>query len=496
MKDFFRKSPRDLWFLLTITLIESIVIFNVYSILMWILTENCNFKDEIAGLIFGLFSFSVAFYGFLFGPLLDKLLLRKTLFLQVCLGLIGKLILTFSLHPIAVCIALFGPMALGLSLAHPCICVGLMRYCRFEYRKLAFALRYVIMNGGSLISFGLIDLFRIVLRPYAGTAYFLYLPLWSFFLGCNIILDLPVLLIILLGGIRDIEVVMVEGGGAEEETQEKHQILEPMTNNGQPTSIKELAQKYLRILKDPLFRRLVLLSFALIGANSVFVYDSSLYPLYMKRAPFPVDNPEDFPFETLMAIDPFIVITLTFLSGFIVQKFAWDPYWVILAGTAIGAGSPFFMMITQYWAVALSIILGAVAESVWSYLYESYSTQFTKHGDEGIYFGLAGMTTTISKVVISLSSGLLLQRFCQAKGQCFDGPTIWLIIGFIATATPFLLLITKRWTHIRIHDEPYIPMIDATTSSAISSSTDEDDFSPQSIEKEEEENAIKKPGVF
>ena len=507
MKNFFKNSPRDLWWLLVITLLESTVIFNVYSILMWILTEDCGFSDQVGGLIFGLFSFTVALYGFLFGPLLDKLLLRKTLFIQVCLGLLGKIILTLSLHPVAVCVALFGPMALGLSLAHPCTMVGLMRYTRLEYRKLAFALRYVIMNAGSLISFALIDFFRIVLGQYAGTIHFLYRPLWSFFLWCNCVLDVPVLLIILFGGIRDVQVMAApEAQSPPELTAEDAAdaasaaapaalILEPMTNDSQPRSFRELAQKYWRVLKDPLFRRLVLLSFALIGANSVFVYDSSLYPVYMKRAPFPVARPEDFPFETLMALDPFIVIVLTFLSGFIVQRCGWDPYWVILFGTAVGAGSPYFMIITQYWAVAISIALGATAESIWSYLYESYSTQFTKHGDEGIYFGLAGMTTTISKVVISLSSGLLLQRFCPAQGQCLSGPTIWLIVGLIASATPILLLVTKRWTHIRPQEaQEYVEMQEEATGAAGGGTSDdttddqEDDFLPQ----QEEEDLEKK----
>lgn len=460
--------------------------FNVYSILMWVLTEDCGFSDEVGGLIFGLFSFTMALYGFLLGPLLDKLLLRKTLLIEVCLGLLGKLILTISLHPVAVCVALFGPIALGLALAHPCVMVGLMRYTRPEYRKLAFALRYVIMNLGSLISFGLIDLFRIPLGQYANTIYFLNLPLWSFFLGCTSILDIPVLLLIGFRGLRDVQVTAVasatavseEGGGATAPPPPSY-ILEPMSNDSQPKSPKELAQKYVRVLKDPLFRRLVLLSFALIGASSVFVYDSSLYPVYMKRAPFPVVRPEDFPFETLMAVDPFIVIVLTFLSGFIVQRCGWDPYWVILFGTVVGAGSPYFMIITQYWAVGVFIVFSALAECIWSYLYESYSTQFTKHGDEGIYFGLAGMTTIISKVVISLSSGLLLQRFCPAQGQCDSGPTIWFIVGLIATATPVLLLITKRWTHIKPHVVEYVEM-EETTGAAFSgtSGDQEDDFLP------------------
>ena len=47
------------------------------------------------------------------------------------------------------------------------------------------------------------------------------------------------------------------------------------------------------------------------GAKSVFRYLDSLYPLWMSRAAFPVEDPSKVPFNTFLMINPIIVILFT-----------------------------------------------------------------------------------------------------------------------------------------------------------------------------------------
>jgi hypothetical protein len=202
------------------------------------------------------------------------------------------------------------------------------------------------------------------------------------------------------------------------------------------------------IVRNSLFWRYVLVSTALVGARSVFVYFFSLYPIYLKRAPYPVKDPSQVPFMTFLLIDPVIVIVLSWVMGVVVKKMNWESFWVIVVGTVLGAGAPFFMMITQYWAVIAFIVVTAVAESVWSPLYLSYATEFTTKGDEGIFFGLTGMTTTASKMVTGVASGFLLRRFCPAPG-CTEGHWIWFVAGLMALSTPVLLVMFVKWTWLR-----------------------------------------------
>jgi hypothetical protein len=145
-------------------------------------------------------------------------------------------------------------------------------------------------------------------------------------------------------------------------------------------------------------------------------------------------------------------------------------------GTVVGAGAPFFMMIPHYWAVLLFIIVMAVGESVWSPVYDRYIAEFTQRGDEGIFFGLATIPTTLGKLsppsprgfaawgrgsvkiskkkilghmISTMSSGFLLEHFCSSASDCGSGRWIWFIAGCGALSTPLLLLASIRWTRLK-----------------------------------------------
>jgi MFS family permease len=159
-----------------------------------------------------------------------------------------------------------------------------------------------------------------------------------------------------------------------------------------------LGVKIRRVLWDSRFWKFVLFSTLLLGAKTVFVYMYSLYPVYMKRATFDGNsNGAAMPFMMFTVADPVIVIVLSWVLGWLINRYNLGRYWVCVAGTAIGAGAPFFMMLPHYWAVIMFIVVMAIGESVWSPVYDRYIAEFTQRGDEGIFFGLATIPTTLGK---------------------------------------------------------------------------------------------------
>jgi MFS family permease len=489
--EIFCLAPKDFSVLLAIHFLHSIIGFNLYSIIMWILTENCGFDDRVAGTIFALFGPVSSVYALFGGPLIDKLLITKSLMLQTAFAITGKLILTFSLHPIAVCIALFGPIAMASSMNHTVILVALQRYIPDSYRTMAFSTKYVIMNVGAVISSILVDVFRLYVNPRID-----FIAPWSLFIGCNVLLNVPIL--ILIGcGIRDVESISPATASAEAVAGETDIELEahtdfnyadipedsfdgevvedvlkvsvppapkpktsccskvdawkvqPFDNSSQPHSVAELGAKVKRVVWDSKFWKFVLFSTILLGAKTVFVYMYSLYPVYMKRASFGDGDAANVPFMMFTVADPVIVVILSWVMGWMINKFNWERYWVIVIGTALGAGAPFFMMISQYWAVILFIVLMAIGESVWSPVYDRYIAEFTQRGDEGIFFGLATIPTTLGHMISTMSSGFLLRYFCPSPAECSMGHWIWFVAGCGALSSPLLLLATIRWTRLK-----------------------------------------------
>lgn len=479
------KAPRDLFFVYIYTFIECFTLFNLFSVLMWILIDDCRFSDAQAGLIYGTFSFSVSVFGVGLGLAIDKLLVQRSLFIQCFMVLVGSAIMAASLHPVAVCVSLFVLFAPALSMQHTALSVAMMRYTVKRYRTQAFAIHYVLMNMGAVASSFTVDAFRLWIPRDE-----LPLPLWSLFMACNGGLHIISLLLIMFG-IRDVEVVD-DTATAEDDIPGERWPLQPQRNNTQYKSVREFMRKVRDITRQALFWRYVLVSTALVGARSVFVYLFTLYPLYMRRAPFPVPDPAAMPFMMYTLINPLIVIVLSWVVAVIVQRTQWQVFWVIVVGTIIGAGAPFWMMATEYWAVIAFIVTLAIAESIWSPLYLSYVTFFTTKGDEGMFFGLTGMTTTAAKMTTSIGSGLLLQRFCPALGECTQGYLIWLIAGCAALSTPILLIALMKWTWLRHEPTDHIKLSEVTEDDE-----EQDAFALEEVVKDitQQQNVCEEEGV-
>lgn len=447
----YSKSPRDLKWVMLYMLLESYTLFNLFSVLMWILLDECGFSDWQAGFVYGAFSLAVSIFGVIMGPVVDKLMVRRSMILQCVLAVAGCVMMSISLHPAVVCVALFVFFAPALSIIHTAVSIAQMRYTTPTYRSQAFAVHYVVMNLSSVASLFTVDAFRLWIPRDA-----LLMPLWSMFLACNGAIHIISLLIVYVG-VRDIEVSAPEDGEDEDEAviiyNEPWDIHPCRVSATQYRSARELYYKVRDTMKQSLFWRYVLVTISLVGARSVLVYLFTLYPVYMRRAPFPVADPAKVPFMMYTLLDPVIVIVLSWIVAIVVQRMQFPVYWVIVVGTVVGAAAPFWMMVTEYWAVFGFIITMAVAESIWSPLYMSYQTYFTTKGDEGIFFGLTGMTTTAAKMTTSIASGFLLHRFCPAYEDCTQGHWIWFIAGFMSLTTPILLIVLMRWTWLKDSDK-------------------------------------------
>lgn len=426
---------------------------------MWILLDECKLTDRQAGLVYGAFSLAVSVFGVIMGPVVDKLMVRRSMLLQCVLAIAGCLMMAISLNTIVVCIALFVFFSPALSIIHTAVSIAQMRYTTTSYRSQAFAIHYVVMNLSSVASLFTVDAFRLWIPRES-----LAMPLWSMFMACNGAVHVISLLIVYVG-IRDIEVHEKEEEGndtdgddegiviyndGDNDNMNKPWLMRPSTTSSkQYKSVRELYYKIRDTLRQRLFWRYVLVTLSLVGARSVLIYLFTLYPVYMRRAPFPVADPAKEPFMMFTLADPIIVIVLSWVVAIVVQRMQFSVFWVIVVGTVVGAAAPFWMMATEYWAVFGFIITMAVAESIWSPLYMSYQTHFTTKGDEGIFFGLTGMTTTAAKMVTSIASGFLLHRFCPAFEECSEGRWIWFIAGCMALTTPILLIVLSPCTWLR-----------------------------------------------
>jgi MFS family permease len=465
VKTLFLRAPRDLGIAFAVLFIESYCMFNFFNVLMWMLTQEAGFGDRQSGWIYAAFGLQTAICTMLMGPVVDRILVRASLFLVLWLSLIVCVVLALlsPFHNAVLLVCLFVPLPIAIGLATPVVQIAIRRYTLGDSQTLAFALQYIFINIASACSQFTVDAYRLHLASHVPEN-----RVWSLFIGCQAILH-GVALVATWAGIRNIQVL--ESGDL---TLERGKwVTEPVTPT--TTSATTMVSSVGTALRDGKFWRLAVLCVSVIGAKAVFVFLYTIYPLYMLRAPY--DPPgETMPFMAFLALDPVICIFLAWLVATLVNRRHWERYWVIFAGTCIVGASPFLMIPYSYFGVLAFIVVEAIGESIWAPLFLRYSCEFTPSGREGVYFGLVGIVLFLGKLLGGVS-GELLQQFCPDALSCASqGYLIWIIVGGICCSTPVLLLLTMRWTWLK---SLTVPVVEPVVMSA-----------SQDTEEEEVENKV------
>ena len=114
-----------------------------------------------------------------FGSLIDKLLLRRTLQLQLVIGFACMWLLALSANVWWTCAILFVPLSFTLSIGFPALPVAVRRYTTPKTQTLAFGVLFVVANVGTALAQVSADVFRLYVLPYSGTATLAYLPAHS-----------------------------------------------------------------------------------------------------------------------------------------------------------------------------------------------------------------------------------------------------------------------------------------------------------------------------
>ena len=85
-----------------------------------------------------------------------------------------------------------------------------------------------------------------------------------------------------------------------------------------------------------------------------------------------------------------------------------------------------------------------VGEAMWQPRFLQYAAEIAPEGRTGAYMGVAQFPWFLTKMLVPLYSGLMLQRFVPAEGPR-DPETMWLYFAVIAMLSTFLLILAKGW---------------------------------------------------
>ncbi|MBE0566501.1 MAG: MFS transporter [Krumholzibacteria bacterium] len=181
--------------------------------------------------------------------------------------------------------------------------------------------------------------------------------------------------------------------------------------------------------------------FALIPVQTLFTYNWLILPQYLERAfegGFVSER-----FEFFSNLNPILIFIAVPIVTALTHKR--PVYNMMIIGTFVMA-APAFLLAA---GTTLPLLLGylfvmTIGEAMWQPRFLQYAAEIAPEGRTGAYMGVAQFPWFLTKMLVPLYSGLMLQRYVPSVGVR-DPESMWLIFAVIAMVSPVMLVVARGW---------------------------------------------------
>ncbi len=181
--------------------------------------------------------------------------------------------------------------------------------------------------------------------------------------------------------------------------------------------------------------------FALIPVQTLFTYNWLILPQYLERA-FE-GTVVSSQFEIFSNLNPILIFIAVPIITALTQKR--KVYNMMVAGTFVMAAPAFLLAFSTSLPALLGFLLiMTIGEAMWQPRFLQYAAEIAPEGRTGAYMGVAQFPWFLTKVVVPLFTGVMLQKYCPAEGIRHP-EHMWLIFACIAMMSTVLLLLAKGW---------------------------------------------------
>ena len=181
--------------------------------------------------------------------------------------------------------------------------------------------------------------------------------------------------------------------------------------------------------------------FALIPVQTLFTYNWLILPQYLERA-FQGGMVSDR-FEVFSNLNPLLIFVAVPVVTALTQKR--KIYSMMIVGTFVMAAPAFLLAFgTNLYTLLGYLFIMTIGEAMWQPRFLQYAAEIAPEGRTGAYMGVAQFPWFLTKVIVPLYSGVMLQRYVPAVGER-DPQAMWLIFAVVAMVSPILLVIFKGW---------------------------------------------------
>jgi POT family proton-dependent oligopeptide transporter len=444
-----RDNSRAYWGVQAVNVLDAIAYFSMISIASLFLVQNIGLSEIASGYTITAYGTLVTITLFGAGFVTDLIGVRKSLLIAMIIQGISRLGIIFcGFSPelpgrewLVIILLILG--APGSAMTQTAFQTANKLFSSARSRSASFSIWYLLMNVGAAAAGFSIDLVRKTL-------------------------DLDITYIFVMGGVTAVISILVTMwfigrddsiNEIEDDEDEEHQPGQPPGD----TETKTTVEFVFSIIREPVFKRMLVLMAALLGVRAVFLYMYLLLPLYWIRVIEAVSS-EKTDIGLLQAINPILIVVGIIL--FIPYSNRFNVFSMLIFGAIISACSLLVMvlpwqffgdnMAQAYFTMSvLMLVILSVGEIIWSPKLNEYIATIAPKGQEGSYLGMSMIPWFAAKLVVGAISGHLLlrwvpegigERLQEGTVAFWDRPeAMWLILFAWAISGPLIALVFRNW---------------------------------------------------
>jgi len=439
-------APRGFWYTNYIYWLDGVAYFGMLTLLAMYFHDILGMSDDSGHKIVSAYMALITGFMLIFGPVSDKLGVRKSLLVSVALYIVGRAALPLAPHFLPVGSSMLLPVVfIGLLLAaagngfmQPASYAGVRKFSDKETATMGYGLLYAGMNLG-IVFIGFvsarirtgIDLgenFRFEGFGIEGVMWFCVLV--------NVVMLLGLVFFFTPKVEQEAEESGAEGEG------------QSGTEGSARGNLLDRTIDWLKTgpLSNPRFMFFI---FALMPVQTLFAYQFLVMPQFVTRAFSDVvaNNME----VIVNVTNPLIIVLGVPVITAITRKV--PVYKMMIIGSLVSALPTFFFLLgPNFWLLMAYLVLFSIGEALWQPRFLQYAAELAPEGQTGAYIAFANMPWFMIKFIAGWYTGRMMDIYCPAEGA-LNTETMWLIYGLVAMISPVALVMAGKWVRKGLQQE-------------------------------------------
>jgi POT family proton-dependent oligopeptide transporter len=421
-----RGAPRVFWIMNYTYMLDGMAYFGMLTLLTIFLHQNLGLRDSEAHLIVSVYTGLVTAFMLTFGPVADRIGIKKALTIALLLQIVGRFLLPSMdvlfdgfMAVVLVCLGLAIASA-GNGFLQPALYAGIKQFSDEKTSSMGYGLLYAMMNLGIVI----IGLLSSPIRAgfKMGSVSFSGFGVNGVFWLCIILTGANLLLL---------RITMTKKAESQRiRVEEIHEQKEK----------KNFIQQWLK--EGPVSdARFMFFIFILLPVNTLFAHQWLTMPEYVTRA-FSQGVADRM--EWIVNIsNPLIIVLGVPVITALTRRI--NVYTMMIAGSIVSALPTFLLaMGPNFWRLMSYMILFSFGEAMWQPRFLEYAAELAPPGKTGAYIALANVPWFIAKMTTGFYSGFVMETYCPEGGP-FRTEIMWTMYGIIAVSSPIGLLLARTW---------------------------------------------------